>query len=259
MSAATPILWQFTISHYAEKARWALDYKRVPHIRRSLFPGPHVARIRKMTGQTAVPVLELDGKVIADSTRVLQALDEAYPEPPLYPSEPAQRERALALEDFLDEHLGVDLRQWGYFMLLPHTSVVTSMFAGSATASQRLFLRVMFPAVRPVMRRMMKVYPAEAAAARERTIAAMDRIARELQPLGYLVGEGFSAADLTAAALLSPLVMPKEAPYPYPYNLPEDFAQAREQLSAHPAFKWAAQMYARHRGTSSAVAEETVI
>lgn len=144
-------------------------------------------------------------------------------------------------------------------MLLPHTAVVTSMFAGSARPAQRLLLRVMFPAVRPLMRRMMKVYPAEAAAARERTIAAMDRVARELQPSGYLAGDNFSAADLTAAALLSPLVMPKQAPYPYPANLPADFAQARDQLSGHPAFKWAAGIYARHRGTSCALAEETVI
>lgn len=259
MQPATPILWQFTISHYAEKARWALDYKRVPHVRRSLFPGPHVARIRKMTGQSAVPVLELDGKVVFDSTRILQALDEAYPDPPLYPGDPSQRERALALENFLDEQLGVDLRQWGYFMLLPHTSVVTAMFSGAATPSQRLFLRVMFPAVRPLMRRAMKINRANAAAARERTIAAMDRIARELQPSGYLVGDGFTAADLTAAALLSPLVMPREAPYPYPSNLPKDFSDAREQLSTHPAFKWAEAMYARHRGSSFSVAEETLI
>ena len=30
-----PVLWQLQVSHYVEKVRWALDYKRVPHIRRS--------------------------------------------------------------------------------------------------------------------------------------------------------------------------------------------------------------------------------
>lgn len=256
---ATPILWQFAISHYAEKARWALDYKRVPHIRRSLFPGPHIGRIKPMTGQTAVPVLELEGEIIFDSSRILEALDKAHPVPPLYPANPAERERATGLEHFFDEGLGVDLRQWGYFMLLPHTATVTEMFAGNSTPSQRVFLRVMFPAVRPLMRRAMKVYPAEAAAARERTIAAMDRIAREVQPSGYLVGDRFSAADLTAAALLSPLLMPSEAPYKWPVRLPADFARAREELCEHPAFKWAQAIYTRHRGVSAALVEETVI
>ena len=86
-----PVLWQFTYSHFNEKARWALDFKQVPHVRRSLLPGPHGVRIRRMTGQTAVPVLELDGRMIHDSTRIIAALEEAYPDPPLYPRDEAER------------------------------------------------------------------------------------------------------------------------------------------------------------------------
>jgi glutathione S-transferase len=254
-----PVLWQFAISHYAEKVRWALDYKRIAHIRRSLFPGPHIGRIRPMTGQTAVPVLEIDGKIIFDSSRILEALDRSHPEPPLYPPDRRERERAIELENFFDEGLGVDLRQWAYFILLPHTATVTALFAAHSTRSQRLMLRVMFPAVRPLMRRAMRVSAGNAAAARERVAAAMDRLADEVRPSGYLVGDRFSAADLTAAALLSPLVMPEQAPYEWPPHLPEEFARAREQFSAHPAFGWAREMYARHRGESAAVLEETVI
>ncbi len=68
-----------------------------------------------------------------------------------------------------------------------------------------------------------------------------------------------SAADLTAAALLSPLVMPAEAPYKWPEHLPSEFAGAREELAAHPAFEWTREMYTRHRGKSAALVEETVI
>ena len=79
MAAQAPVLWQFAVSHYAEKARWALDYKHVPHIRRSLMPGPHVRRIKRMTGQTAVPVLELGGAIISDSTRIIEAIEKLIP------------------------------------------------------------------------------------------------------------------------------------------------------------------------------------
>ena len=120
-------------------------------------------------------------------------------------------------------------------------------------------MRAIFPLVRPVMRSKMKVYPAEAGAARDKTVAAMDRIARELQPSGYLVGNGFTVADLTAAALLWPLVMPKEFPYPLPAAIPAPLADARAPLAEHPALKWAAGIYAKHRGKSAALAEETVI
>ncbi len=259
MAARAPVLWQFAISHYAEKARWALDYKRVPHIRRSLIPGPHVPRIKRMTGQTATPVLELDGAIIFDSTRIIEAIEKAYPDPPLYPADREARERALELEDYLDEELGVHIRQWGYFMLMPYSSTVTALFTSQAAPGKRLFMRAIFPLMRPLMRSKMKVYPAEAGAARDRTIAAMDRIARELQPSGYLAGDGFTVADLTGAAMLWPLVLPKQFPYKLPAAMPPPMALERAHLAEHPALKWAAGIYAKHRGRSAALAEETVI
>src|SRR2546425_964970 len=103
---STPILWQFTYSHYNEKARWALDFKGVPHVRRSLIPGFHIPTVRRMTGKSSVPVLILDGKTIFDSPRIIEALEAASPSPPLYPSDPADLKRALELEDFFDEELG---------------------------------------------------------------------------------------------------------------------------------------------------------
>jgi hypothetical protein len=34
-----PVLWQLELSHYNEKVRWALDLKRIDHVRRPLLPG----------------------------------------------------------------------------------------------------------------------------------------------------------------------------------------------------------------------------
>ncbi len=106
----TPELWQFTSSHFNEKARWGLDFKRVAHIRHSLVPGFHVGTVKRMTGKTQVPVLKLNGEVFADSTRIIEALERAYPEPALYPSDPEERRRALELEDYFDEELGPYIR-----------------------------------------------------------------------------------------------------------------------------------------------------
>jgi len=36
--------FRHSLSPSNEKLRWALDIKRVPHRRRSLLPGPHLAR-----------------------------------------------------------------------------------------------------------------------------------------------------------------------------------------------------------------------
>jgi glutathione S-transferase len=212
---ASPVLFQFKYSHYNEKARWALDYKGIPHVRRSLLPGPHVPRMLWMTGQKAVPVLVLDGRTIADSTRIIEALERLQPDPPLYPSDPDARTRALALEEFFDEELGPYLRRAWFFEVMPDADYTAAQLAvGWGTTARRVY-RAMYPFIAAVMRADMKINATDAATARTKVSAALDRMAAELQPSGYLVGDRFSVADLTAAALLSPLIMPREFPYPF--------------------------------------------
>ncbi|TMA36548.1 MAG: glutathione S-transferase family protein [Deltaproteobacteria bacterium] len=247
-----PVLWQFTYSHFNEKARWALDFKRVPHVRRSLLPGPHAVKIRRMTGQSAVPVLELDGSVIYDSTRIIAALEEAYPDPPLYPSDDADRRRALELEDFFDHELGPHIRRLAFHLLLPHANTVVAMFSQESGRGSRMAYRAAFPMIRVVMQKAMRIDDAGADLGRAKTVAALDRVARELGPSGYLVGDRFTVADLTAAALFSPLVAPPEFPYPPP-SMPESVLETRRSLSGHPAFQWVLETYRRHRGRSAAV------
>ena len=53
-----------------------------------------------------LPVMELDGRTVGDSTAIIAALEERQPDPPLYPSDPVERARALALEDWFDEQPG---------------------------------------------------------------------------------------------------------------------------------------------------------
>ena len=209
----TPELWQFTSSHFNEKARWALDFKRVPHIRHSLIPGFHVATVKRMTGKTHVPVLKLNGTAVSDSSRIIEALERAYPEPALYPADPDQRRRALELEDFFDEELGPYIRRWIFHVILPYPKFVRAAFVSHASPAAQLAHRAMSPLFGVIMRRQMDIGPATAEVARSKTLAAMDRLEHELQPSGYLVGDRFTVADLTAAALLSPLVRPPEFPY----------------------------------------------
>ena len=137
---AVPVLWQLQISHYAEKARWALDYKRVPHIRRSLPPGIHMREAKRLTGDTStVPVLTVDGRSIGDSTRIIATIESRWPEPPLYPDDPAQRRRALELEQFFDEELGPHIRRAVYHELLAQPELLVPLFThGDPVAARTL-------------------------------------------------------------------------------------------------------------------------
>jgi glutathione S-transferase len=249
----TPELWQFTSSHFNEKARWALDFKRVPHIRHSLIPGFHVPSVKRMTGKTHVPVLKLNGNAISDSSKIIEALEHAYPEPALYPADADERRRALELEDFFDEELGPYIRRWIFHVIIPYPKFMRAAFASHASASAQLAQRAMSPLIGAVMRRQMDITPATAEVARGKTIAAMDRLSRELQPSGFLVGDRFTVADLTAAALLSPLVRPPEFPYKTPAPVPEPLAKIIDSVSTHPAFRWTLQTYRQHRGESAEV------
>ena len=106
---APPVLWQYNFSNFNEKVRWALDFKRIAHVRRSLLPGGPRAMLFSLRG--TLPVLELDGERIVDSTRIIEALERRYPERPLYDADADERQRALELEDFFDEEVGHELRR----------------------------------------------------------------------------------------------------------------------------------------------------
>ena len=43
MAGSKPVLWHIEISHYNEKARWALDQKGIEHERRAPTPGAHMS------------------------------------------------------------------------------------------------------------------------------------------------------------------------------------------------------------------------
>jgi glutathione S-transferase len=57
------------------------------------------AAVRELSGQDLVPVIEHDGRVIADSPVILEYLEELQPEPRLYPADPA---RAAEVRIFID-------------------------------------------------------------------------------------------------------------------------------------------------------------
>jgi glutathione S-transferase len=232
---STPVLWQFRISHFNEKARWALDWKRVPHVRRSLLPGWHVPRILWLTRRTETPVLQIAGEVVADSTRIIERLETSHPEPALYPADAAERRRAVELEDFFDQELGPHIRRVVFFEALDHTDFAAGWFASGESAGTRALYRAFFPVGRVLMRAAMGIDAPRAEASRRHVEGALDRLERELRPSGYLVGDRFTVADLTAAALLAPAVMPAEFPYAFPAERPAAVERYREAVVSRPA------------------------
>ncbi|HME01911.1 MAG TPA: glutathione S-transferase family protein [Solirubrobacteraceae bacterium] len=245
---SAPVLWQYNFSNFNEKARWALDYKQVSHVRRSLLPGGPRAMAFSLGG--TLPVLDLDGERIIDSTHIIAALERRFPQPALYPDDPRERAAALELEDFFDEQAGHELRRAGFYEWRSSPRFVSDLLSTGRGRPTRALMRVMLPGALLYARRRYRIYPADAERARAKLTTALDRIMAERKPSGYLVGEGFSVADLTAAALLFPLALPSELQYPYP-EFP-DFGELTPHRR-HPAMDWIREIYRRHRRPPSAM------
>jgi glutathione S-transferase len=250
---AAPVLYHIQISHYNEKARWALDYKQVPHVRRAPPPMMHTVWALAMTRGVTFPVLVMNGDRVGDSTRIIEALERHHPEPPLYPDGADERQRALALEEFFDEELGPHIRRALFAEITRDRGAFAKAAAPRAGRTLSLFYETTAPAAAPILRKRFGITSETAELGRQKTRAALDRVSAELQPSGYLVGDRFTVADLTAAALLMPIVRPREAEYLPDGEYPEGVERWRESVSSHPAFAWVEGIYRRHRGASAEI------
>jgi glutathione S-transferase len=259
MASATPVLWQIKVSHYNEKARWALDHKGVAH--RRVAPMPMFGTVPAawlMTRATTLPILRLDGRAIRDSTAIVAALEARYPDPPLYPADPAERARALELEEYFDEQLAPQLRRLAWFLLGqdPRAFFVTAFPDSSPLV--RASLRPGAAITSRLVNRRYGITPQTATEARAKILAAFDRLEAEIQPSGYLVGDSFSIADLTAAALTTPFLRPSGRQYLPPEEPPEPLRSFARELAARPAGEWVQEIYRKHRGVSAEVTRRGV-
>jgi glutathione S-transferase len=247
-----PTLWQIDISHYAEKARWALEHKGVDHVRRSTMPGIHipVALVLTRGGQPTLPVLQLDGRTIGDSTEIIAALEAAYPEPPLYPLDAEERARALELEEWFDENLGPHSRLLPFYELIQEPEVFAEVAAQAVPPP--------LGKAKPVVGAYARAYTSirwnansgqDATRAREAIIAAFDKLEAELEKGNgeFLVGDSLSVADITVASLFYPIVGPPEGPLDPDLPTPSALERFRESLSQRRGFKWVEDTFRRHR------------
>ncbi len=250
MSDSLPTLWHLEVSHFSEKARWALAHKDVAHRRRAPVPGAHIPVALFLTrgSHATFPILQLGGRTIGDSSAVIAALEERHPEPALYPAAPEQRRRALELEDFFDEELGPHVRLFAFYQLRQDPERFEALIKRTAPPPMSKMPKAAAAYARNYTKLRFKVDDAEAAElAGTRILAAFDRLEEELGAGDYLVGDDFTVADLTAASLLNPIVLPDGGPIPNEQPPPRGLAEFREPLLEHPGFKWVEEMYRRHR------------
>lgn len=242
------VLHQFEMSHFNEKARWALNFKKVDHERESYLPGPHRRQIVKLSGQPQTPVLVMeDGEVVPGSAAIIDKLERRFPEPTLYPHEAD----AGALIEFLqewDESVGPAVRTVVFSVLIDYGGYICAMFARHGSLLTRMLYRTTFPLAKGIIARGNGV--ADAANVERcfaRTDEALNQLAEQTAATGYLFGNEFSVADLTAAALLAPLANVDHPDMRRPQPIPPAMQLLYQGYETHPAISWVKAMYRQHR------------
>ncbi len=240
-------LYDFTFSHYSEKARWALDFKGVPYTPRHLLPGFHLRTTRKLAPRSSVPILKTDAAVIQGSTEIIDFLEQTFPERSLTPPDPQDANSAIHWEKYLDEEIGVTLRLWFYYYTLPDRDRALRFLCSDAPWLQRSLFALSFATIRRKMTELMNINAESAAGAERRFLLAFDRLDQALERGPFLVGNRFSRADLTACALLWPLCRPGESESEVEALLCPTVCGLRKQLQHRRFYGWVLERFQEHR------------
>ena len=95
-------LHEIPYSTNVERVQLALAHKGLEAEHVAHDPADRSA-IEALSGQTLVPVLELDdGEVVVDSTAIIRRLEADHPEAPLWPREPARAAEADVFADWFN-------------------------------------------------------------------------------------------------------------------------------------------------------------
>lgn len=242
-----PLLLTIPISHYGERARWALDLARVDydeHHHLQLFSwGAAYFHAR----QKMLPVLRVGPTVLRSSGEIVAwAITKGAP---LHPSAGDSGEVDALAERFAGP-FGDATRRLGYDAMFRSLDTTLMFNAGRAPWVERTLLSSLRRPAIAFASRYLAVEPRAVGQARALVDRTLDDVAERLSDgRRYLCGDAFSAADLTFASMLTPVLLPAHHPVPLPQPamlLAPDRAEVLRRR-AHPAGAFALRLYAEER------------
>jgi glutathione S-transferase len=241
-------LFTFYVSHFSEKARWALDYEGIPYEEQVLLPGPHQLVTRRIAPRTHVPVLEHDGHYVQGSGAIVDYIADRLGGTRLTPRDPSRRSEALALENTLDQAFGRGVQQVLYSALLKDRRALIALWSAGGPFWAGAFYALAFPAVAAAVQRMYKTADADGVArARQRFVTTFDQLDPVLARQPYLGGLAPDRTDITLAALLAPVCRVPEHRVRWP-AMPQELADFEACLRGRPTWDHVLRMYREHRG-----------
>ena len=239
------------ISHYCEKARWALERAGMPYREEPHVQGIHSVASRLAGGKGTVPVLVTPDGVIGESEEIVTWVDAGLPaEQRLFPQDPDARGEAESVCRRLDEELGPRGRRLMYVHMLARPEFALRFNDVGVPRWEDRAVRWGFPLFRRLINRVLDIRPGIEREDETAVWHELDFVADLLSDgRPHLCGERFGAADMTFAAMSAPVVVPPVygVPLPQPDILPPDTAALVERAREHPAGRYALRLYAQYR------------
>ena len=148
------------ISHYCEKARWALERVAIPYREERHVQGIHRLAARRAGGGSTVPVLVTPDRAIGESHEILAWVDEyTPPEHRLFPEESETRREVERLCRRFDEELGPRGRRLLYVHMLAQRQLVLRFNNTGVPAWEDRTLRYGWPLIVPFLNRALDIRP----------------------------------------------------------------------------------------------------
>ncbi|MBT9557349.1 MAG: glutathione S-transferase [Myxococcales bacterium] len=247
----TPLrLITIPVSHFCEKARWALDLAGIPFAEEAHVPILHRIHVKRAGGCSSTPLLISPDGPLTESSDIVRWCNRPRGERPALA---AESDDAWAWVARLDREFGPDVRRTAYDALLPHSALAREFLGRTTPAWENRLLRLAFPLLRVAMRKGLAINPPRVA----RSEARIEQLLSEVDALladgrTTLLGGPFSVADLTFAALGAPLVFPAEygGPMPAIARLPDAFRARVLERRGRPSGQLILRHYRDHRRRS---------
>lgn len=243
-----PQLYVFAISHYCEKARWALDYLGVEYEIKYLAPGLHAERMMSLgAGDTSLPALVYDGSLIQGSSDIISWAESAPNNGRTLDCEPYPLISDITSR--VDDVLGVHVRRMYYSeALVEHPETVLPIFADYLGDEEAALLREIWELVVAAMTEKMDLGAEQWRESRDIVLQQLDWFDRLLgDGRDYLLGDTFTRVDLSAASILAPLAIAPEHPTYGNLQVPPRIGQDVVEWQSRPTSQFVARVYRRHR------------
>ncbi len=246
MTEPRPKLISFAISHYCEKARWALDWYGIDY-REEFWPiGLHVEMARKLGApDSSVPILQFADEVIQGSQEIL---DWAYRNRtvPKKSLEDRQHNRQVReIEDRADAFIGVQVRRLLYAeTLTQHPDIILELLYGNLDKRVRAVGHKLWPRIQTAMIDTLDAAPEAAEDARAKLDKELDWLDEKLaEGRRYLVGDHLTRADLAVASLLGALSSLSRERMFKNVDVPPEIEAEFARLGKRPCMQWVEQIY----------------